>query len=485
VDRVGDSIRDKVGDSIRRSDPRLEGRHPHGPRPHRHGHRNERKSTPPRTQGWPPLFETHGSDFVFDHRSNMFYESQSDFFYDPKSRLYYSNKQQAYFRYTNSKYPPFEQVSQSASSTKEGQPRTVSNLPTNASSASPSTASKNEITVAVKSRSKSLSQSRDPSEETKAFSHERKNQLANIEKWTKKTNEVQISLKSRRYLARSTSEPPLGFEKRESRDREILESSLKESTSKYIAANQQLQTHKPTTAKRESRRSAAKSESRRSADPEESMVTKAVTHHSTTKFSSKTSSGKLICRLCMRKFITVEKLREHVQLSERHKAHLAKKEAEEAAAEEQKRPTVEPDVRSAHNVRQPATEYKDRALKRRLMYSDLMTSLPHRLGPSFLGGTNVKVRTAVVDPASTLGEHNVGNQLFKKMVSKANERGAAPIEPAVGTLAASLTNTLRQDWERIELLSQRHTSSQGAGNTTGLGLGTKTSPWEGLDPRFP
>lgn len=53
----------------------------------------------PRTSLWPPNFETHGSDYVLDHRSGMFYEAKSKFFYDPTTKLYYSHEKQSYFRH--------------------------------------------------------------------------------------------------------------------------------------------------------------------------------------------------------------------------------------------------------------------------------------------------------------------------------------------------------------------------------------------------
>ena len=61
------------------------------------GRRKIRKKTD--QHEWPPVFEKDSVDFVFDARSGMFYEATSDFFYDPNSKLYYSNRKKAYFAY--------------------------------------------------------------------------------------------------------------------------------------------------------------------------------------------------------------------------------------------------------------------------------------------------------------------------------------------------------------------------------------------------
>mmetsp|Transcript_15295 Transcript_15295/g.29034 ORF Transcript_15295/g.29034 Transcript_15295/m.29034 type:complete len:348 (-) Transcript_15295:24-1067(-) len=79
-------------------------------------------SSVPQPPLWPPNFESHGSDYVLDHRSGMFYEPKSNFFYDPTTKLYYSHDKQSYFRHRlgmngNSVY---EKVENSTNATDAG-----------------------------------------------------------------------------------------------------------------------------------------------------------------------------------------------------------------------------------------------------------------------------------------------------------------------------------------------------------------------------
>ena len=53
----------------------------------------------PTAPTWPPIFEQHGCEYIFDGRSGMFFEPQSNFFYYPKTKLYYGNDVQKYFRF--------------------------------------------------------------------------------------------------------------------------------------------------------------------------------------------------------------------------------------------------------------------------------------------------------------------------------------------------------------------------------------------------
>eukprot|EP00981_Chlorochromonas_danica_P013062 scaffold5744_cov179-Ochromonas_danica.AAC.9 len=56
---------------------------------------------------WPPLFETHGSAYIFQVKSGYFLEPHSECYYCPKSKLYYSARNGVYYRYDPSIDPPF------------------------------------------------------------------------------------------------------------------------------------------------------------------------------------------------------------------------------------------------------------------------------------------------------------------------------------------------------------------------------------------
>jgi RNA-binding protein 5/10 len=272
--------------------------------------------------------------------------------------------------------------------------------------------------------------------EPKPDIHQQKEQLAEIEKWSQKGKPGLVS--SKKALQSFLDETA---EKMEDQKRAILGASLGAARSSAVSADQRLQ------------------------QEQESTVT--------------TSGGKPICRICMRKFPTVDKLRQHEQQSELHKANLAKAEAAKAA---EKKKVDEEQTKVQEKKKVPTIKYKDRASQRRMLYCDLPSGLPQRNRDRLTDELESRrYRPALINPELHLGEHNIGNQLFQKM-SKANTRPgtARQARPeSSDSTSVSLADHLRKDWALIESLANRTAQERSSARMIpGSGLGSNTSAWE-------
>jgi hypothetical protein len=404
------------------------------------------------------VFDTNGSEYIFDHRSQMFYEAQSDFFYDPKSKLYYGNKKRAYFGYDALKTPPFVQVGQTSPPTEQ--------TPKSEKDPKPSTSprpSRKEIVIKIKSTARSLSRPRDKSEKRRAGSHNQNEQLKNVVKWTKKQEkEVQLSLKS--VIKQSIqAEAALPSSDSESQNIHIFEVSLEEAKSTTVSASHRLQKQAQSLAPAGTPQS-----------EEAPSISQDV---------AKAATGEPICTLCMRKFSDLEKLRQHVQLSKLHEANVKKRKAETPSGQQvQPASSIESKTRPSSETK-PAVKYTDRAAKRRMLHHDLPTRLSHNQIPDLFPQQKIQ-RTAMVDPASILGAHNIGNQLFQKMVSKGSttitKNPETRDEDRKQEAAEDFTTNLRKDWERMESFSRQNGAARrpGPNLTEKPGLGSKSPPWE-------
>jgi len=157
---------------------------------------------------WPPSFQNDGSAFTFDARSAMFYEPLSDFFYDPKSKLYYGNKKSAYYRYDETKEPPFVEVKRMTSEEVEEQQRGggggFSQEKLAMGDPAVPDASKPKIAIKLKTKKVRSSEStvaaiegrnhhhhqQQQAATTTTVSRAKKEQIANIGKWTEKQAEL-------------------------------------------------------------------------------------------------------------------------------------------------------------------------------------------------------------------------------------------------------------------------------------------------------
>jgi len=236
---------------------------------------------------WPPSFEKDGSAFVFDSRSAMFYEPLSDFFYCPKSKLYYGNKKKTYFRYEKTKKPPFVQVQKITTKELEqhGENGGVSqeiiinrkkdDVANDKNQAS--IVSKPKIAIKLKTKKvKSSSTVTATTTESTAttISRVKKEQIANIEKWTEKQVELKQSddfSKTETTKVRTTAKgEPICFvcrRKFPSTDKLRLHEKSSELHKKNLLKLQEKEQRKDSCTKRQ-----IKGKSNNTANPDEAIV---------------------------------------------------------------------------------------------------------------------------------------------------------------------------------------------------------------------
>jgi len=153
----------------------------------------------------------------------------------------------------------------------------------------------------------------------------------------------------------------------------------------------------------------------------------------------RTVKGEPICVLCKRKFLTIEKLRLHENMSELHKSNLAKR----ALLGREKR-KVE-DTASAEKQ-----QYNDRAEKRRHLHGpDGPTSSVASFAPS--GVVSRPPAPEVLD------ENNVGNKLLQKMGWQA---GANLGKKGADDGSDKSSREIRKDWDRIEAMASNGSSAR-------------------------
>lgn len=187
-----------------------------------------------------------------------------------------------------------------------------------------------------------------------------------------------------------------------------------------------------------------------------------------------TAKGEPICRLCRRKFPTMEKLLYHEQVSNLHKENMAKHEVAAAAANK--------------NAAPAASSYVDRAHQRRIMYGAETTAIGSLSASDLqsvvsLGSSQSSITVAAssvrVKPEDNLGESNIGNKMLQKLGWKAgNALGRQALDvnrseeddsdrtPAVSQ--QPVVAMIKQDWERIESMA----SNGGKGNQMSGGIGS-------------
>jgi RNA-binding protein 5/10 len=161
-----------------------------------------------------------------------------------------------------------------------------------------------------------------------------------------------------------------------------------------------------------------------------------------------TTLGQPVCLLCRRKFASVEKLKQHEELSALHKENLQKKKAADAKKEQEAKTSM---------------EYRDRALERRIMHGPDTASLP-----ALPRDLEAPVREAdVVRPEDNLGASNVGNQMLQKMGWKSGASAGNRVRSGTGE------GQLVKDWAKIESLaaSGHHPRMKTNAREGGLGSG--------------
>lgn len=171
-----------------------------------------------------------------------------------------------------------------------------------------------------------------------------------------------------------------------------------------------------------------------------------------TKNPPTTTKGQPVCLLCRRKFASVEKLKQHEELSALHKENLQKNKEADAKKEQEAMASM---------------EYRDRALERRIMHGPDTASLPAL--PDELE-TPAAREVEVVRPEDNLGASNVGNQMLQKMGWKS---GASLGRSADSGVSSTENGQLVKDWQKIELLaaSCHHPQVKTSAKEGGLGSG--------------
>lgn len=113
---------------------------------------------------------------------------------------------------------------------------------------------------------------------------------------------------------------------------------------------------------------------------------------------------KLACLLCKRQFPSKEKLTKHNQMSNLHKENLEEwKKSRDASGQ-------------TNRDRESGIQYRDRAKERRTKYGDDDDPKPNRLKDKYIQAMEqVSQAGTKSEPASKIGEDNVGNKMLQKM----------------------------------------------------------------------
>lgn len=182
---------------------------------------------------WPPLFETDGAAYVFDARSGLFYEGHSDFFFDPKTKLYFGNKQQLYYMHCPGEQPAFVAVQNCENTAPTETPQEEAPLgdtevkePSTVDTTVSSAPHKNKIAISIGTKDLSkVPQEAKHNDDTAAEAHEetpgtqkvaieifpiqKKICTADIEKWSKRAEEIRVQPEPEGITKQQLSEPSL------------------------------------------------------------------------------------------------------------------------------------------------------------------------------------------------------------------------------------------------------------------------------------
>mmetsp|Transcript_8445 Transcript_8445/g.12041 ORF Transcript_8445/g.12041 Transcript_8445/m.12041 type:complete len:552 (+) Transcript_8445:106-1761(+) len=373
--------------------------------------RNSKDHVP--TREWPPVFESSGASYVFDARSGLFYEASSNFFYDPKTKLYFSNKKQKYFQHCEEEKSLFREVAnkaelektQSATDTADPVVQALGGTTINNAFANSKGSGKKKIAISLK---KKVLETKDKS------SSKSTSQIASLNSSAEKDSVCDIA-----PVSTLQKQHHADMEKWNQRCLEINDEDKKDN-----------------------------------AHPEKPLATEMELSDTLSNSNNKikmTVTGKPICMLCKRKFLDVDKLRQHELKSELHKQNLLKLKVSAAANKSQ-----EPQGN--------LTNYRDRAKERRILNGPEQ-AIPEtfdnsQILPSAAQARNVTVSENVT-PEQILGEKNIGNKMLQKLGWKGGSLGRSESSTLKdtndNTVARSNTqNTLKADWERIESLATKN-----------------------------
>jgi OCRE domain len=423
---------------------------------------------------WPPCFETDGSMYVLDPRCGMFYEHTSDFFYDPKSKLYFGTRQQTYYQYDATQNPPFVSTSESAEGASSSATVQKPECPPQAS-AGYGSISQDVIPSADERRGHS-STTASIAIRIKSQPSTKKSKTPASLQASKSSNPVDLLSPGgpRASSADTSGVGPVTGSVRLQKDVENI--------SKWTARQAELGSSGPASSAglvpaTTVPQSFSSNEVSSAAFPEETSI-------------SYTKDGNPICRLCQRKFPSVDKLRHHERASELHKSNLAKQRdhqrdalssAPELQANGSSGPTDKlfiPASAVTEPVVPPPPVYVDRAKQRRLQHGVDVLVLPeiNEASGSDMGHSSHEGTEASTSSIEPLGANNIGNQMLRKLGwiddgvlgrNQSETESASPNDLGTATAAARSKSahqvqheSLKKDWDRIESIAMQSSQSR-------------------------
>jgi OCRE domain len=413
---------------------------------------------------WPPCFETDGSMYVLDPRCGMFYEHTSDFFYDPKSKLYFGTRQETYYQYDATQNPPFVSTSESAEGASSSVAAQKSECPPQASRGS---ISQDVIPSAEERRGHSYT-SASIAIRIKSKPSTKKSKAPASLQAPKNSNPVDLLSPDgpRASSADTSGVGPVTGSVRLQKDVENI--------SKWTARQAELGSSGPASSvglvpAMAVPESYSLNEVSSSAVPGETSI-------------SFTKDGNPICRLCQRKFPSVDKLRHHERASELHKSNLAKQRDHQRDALSSPPEQANGASGPIDNLFTPAsvvTEpvvplppvYVDRAKQRRLQHGadDLVLTGVNEAGGSDMAHPSHEGTEASTSSIEPLGANNIGNQMLRKLGwmddgvlgrTQNDDSGTATAAAKSKSAHQVQHESLKKDWDRIESIAMQSSQSR-------------------------
>lgn len=375
-------------------------------RHHRHGKRmrmSESEDYSNRRPRFPAPFEFSQADYILDPATGYFYEEWSDFFHDPKSKLYFHNRSKRYYSFDidDDRYINVEdEYGKLKMKVSQGEDSEV--------------AKGNELIV----QALQGSQKTDIPSGQKKISIKIKQKPKKSKKSEKKESNSGNKKEVHAHVKKAQQEPT---------HKQRLHHDNMEKWSKIVKED------------------AAEDE----ASPQDTKCFALPIDHSALANPiqagkiKRTKSGKPVCLLCMRKFASVEKLEQHVLLSEYHKYNLSEM--------------------NINSNGKHANEYVDRAQNRRTMYEKEQQAVPlmdasevkEIMAPSLETSRDI-LSTQTVRPDDTLGSTNIGSQMLQKLGWKEGQSLGKFSDVDDGK---SLNSNLKNDWKKIESMAARTSGS--------------------------
>ena len=341
--------------------------------------RSSRSRRESRKPLYPPPFQDSEADYIFHPSSGYFFEEISGYYYDPKSKLYYSTDQKKYYSYIQDRQH-FQELDD-ADGMKQ-MPMTVNSVPQPDSGL-------DVVAQALKGDRKPLPTG---------------------------TQKISICIKQQK--------PTKGSKKMKRSDVPTIHQT-------NVVDTKQSKSVKEREAVMEKWTQRVKEQQEPSSENVMDTQRKETIHHLLEQNTIiRTKSGKAVCLICRRKFLTDEKLQIHQELSKLHMFHVSK-------------------------LKSGTTSYVDRAHQRRSMYKSDEEVLPivdstfDIEAPSLDHARKVDVTESAVNPETILDSSNIGNQMLQKLGWKGGSLGRSGNRGDEEKSEPSIMN----EWNRIEKIA--------------------------------